>query len=253
VTTVAEHAVLSTPFERLGNVSSWRTFTNEIHHRNALHATGASEDSLHARGITELAEQVVESGYLEALISCNPNALGDALAVLYHLASQARLDDGVARSWRRHAQHALPFCTELVPPDALLLNAYRGALGHGGADPEPELRALAVMEPLWAFRHHVNASQTDDFCKVVVAFAVAGWSDEPAAARCAAQLPALRDALLGAAAANGEALDVARLACLPPALVGHPPRALTAMMGDDPQLEPLRVLAQHVNKGNLTC
>ena len=253
MTPVAEHAVLPTPFERLSDVASWRTFTNEIHHRNALHATGACEGGAHARSITELAEQVVESGYLESLISCNPNALGDALAVLYHLASQARLDDGVARSWRRHAQHALPFCTELIPPDALLLNAYSGALGHGGADPEPELNALAVIEPLWAFRHHVNASQTDDFCKVVVAFAVAGWSDEPAAARCAAQLPALRDALLASAASSGAAHDVARLACLPPMLVGYPPRALAAMTGDDLQPEPLRALAQHVNKGNLTC
>ena len=252
MTRVTELAVAPTPFQQLPNVSAWRALTLEIHHRNALHASGPAEDGAHARRTTALAEDVVASGYLEALVSCNPNALGDALAVLYHLAAQGRLSDGVARGWRRHAQRALAFCTELIPPDALLLNAYRGALGHGCADPSPELSALAVIEPLWAFRHHANASQTDDFCKVVIAFAVAGWSDEPAVARCAAQLPALRDALLAAAPSDAP-LEVVRLACLPPALVGRPSRARAVVTSNDPMLEPLRALAQHVNRGYVTC
>jgi hypothetical protein len=248
--------------QSLGTVTAWRHFATEVHHRNAAAALVPGEQSAHASRVAQLAADLVTSDYLEALVSCNPNALVDALGVLYHVEAHGGLGAEERARWARHAARALEFCTELIAPEALLLKSYCAMLGLGDADTDPavELETLAVTNPLWAFRHHANAAQTEDYCKVVIAFAVAGWSADRNAARWAELFPALREALFAAAVRGGQPLDAMRLASLPPSLVGRYSfgKALdaapaTSEAAGAPLLESLRALARHANHGYASC
>jgi hypothetical protein len=260
VTRVSDRAPASA--HPLGTVTAWRHFATEVHHHNAAAALMPGERSARGSRVAQLAADLVTSDYLEALVSCNPNALVDALGVLYQADVHGRLDAGTRARWVRHAARALEFCTELIAPEALLLKSYCAMLRLGDVDTDPagELETLAVTNPLWAFRHHANAAQTEDYCKVVIAFAVAGWSVDRNAARWAELFPALRDALFAAAVRGNHQLDAMRLASLPPSLVGRSSfgKVLAAMPATSdaaaaPLLDSLRALAHHADHGYISC